>query len=299
LKKPNLFILGAPKCGTTSMAHYLSQHPQVFFSKIKEPHYFNTDSSHRYFFKEKEYLQLFKESTSKHIYRGEGSVWYLYSSKAVDNISEFNNHSKFIVMLRNPTDMFFSLHQELLFGGTEDVKSPIEAWDLQKIRKNNKKIPTGCTDKKLLQYKDICMLGIQVKSLLSKVRRDQIFFITLNELKSNPRLTFKNLLIFLGIDIVNLKNYEVVNEKKVRKSYFISRLFSFITALKVKIGIRGGLGIANTINKFNVKSGKEIKIDDEQDIKDFKERLRSFFINDIELLERLTNKNLNLWKKND
>lgn len=41
--KPNFFIVGAPKCGTTSLAHWLAGHPQVFMSPVKEPHFFNTD----------------------------------------------------------------------------------------------------------------------------------------------------------------------------------------------------------------------------------------------------------------
>src|SRR6185436_14847515 len=37
---PNFFIAGAPKAGTTSLYHYLDQHPQIYMSAIKEPHYF-------------------------------------------------------------------------------------------------------------------------------------------------------------------------------------------------------------------------------------------------------------------
>ena len=40
LKKPNLFILGAPKCGTTTLYNYLDQAQDIFNSNVKEPHYF-------------------------------------------------------------------------------------------------------------------------------------------------------------------------------------------------------------------------------------------------------------------
>jgi hypothetical protein len=43
LRKPNFFILGAPKCGTTSLAEWLGTHPNIFLSAVKEPHFFNTD----------------------------------------------------------------------------------------------------------------------------------------------------------------------------------------------------------------------------------------------------------------
>ena len=41
--RPNLFIVGAPKCGTTAWVEYLRTHPDIFFPEIKEPHYFATD----------------------------------------------------------------------------------------------------------------------------------------------------------------------------------------------------------------------------------------------------------------
>ena len=47
--RPNFFIVGAPKCGTTSLDEYLRQHPNVFISRPKEPHYFSTDLNNRLF----------------------------------------------------------------------------------------------------------------------------------------------------------------------------------------------------------------------------------------------------------
>ncbi|MCH9035408.1 MAG: sulfotransferase [Planctomycetes bacterium] len=46
MNKPDFFIVGAPKCGTTSLYEYLRQHPEVFMSRIKEPHFFGRDLSH-------------------------------------------------------------------------------------------------------------------------------------------------------------------------------------------------------------------------------------------------------------
>ncbi|MDD9875087.1 MAG: sulfotransferase, partial [Gammaproteobacteria bacterium] len=40
-KKPNFFIIGAPKCGTTSLDAWLKSHPRIF-TAVKEPNYFNT-----------------------------------------------------------------------------------------------------------------------------------------------------------------------------------------------------------------------------------------------------------------
>ena len=43
MTKPNLFIVGAPKCGTSSMYDYLAQHPDIYMSERKEPRFFGSD----------------------------------------------------------------------------------------------------------------------------------------------------------------------------------------------------------------------------------------------------------------
>src|SRR5690349_11404630 len=97
--KPNFFILGAPKCGTTSMAKWLSDQPEIFISKHKEPHYYNTDGK-RVVLEYRHYLSLFENATGFHKIIGEASTGYLYSKQAVPNIiNDLNNkHLKFLVM---------------------------------------------------------------------------------------------------------------------------------------------------------------------------------------------------------
>src|SRR6056297_3072691 len=136
IKKPNFFIIGAPKCGTTSMARYLGEHPDIFFSDPKEPNFFNTDFSDEYrkVTNIKDYLKLFR-GADKYKRVGEGSVMYLFSKEAISNILEFNPKAKFIVMTRNEVEMFRSLHLQLLSSLEENEKDPEKAWRLQKERK--------------------------------------------------------------------------------------------------------------------------------------------------------------------
>src|SRR5579871_6019552 len=59
--KPNFFIIGAPKCATTSMAAWLAAHPYIFMSPKKEPHFFNTDERQEVSDLE-EYMRLFQDA---------------------------------------------------------------------------------------------------------------------------------------------------------------------------------------------------------------------------------------------
>jgi len=291
--KPNLFLLGAPKCGTTSMMHYLSEHPSIFVSAEKEPHYFNTDSARRYYFDEDIYLSLFENASNDHQYRCEGSVWYLYSEVAVDNIEQFTNDVKYIVMLRNPTDLFFSLHQELLYGGSENELSAIKAWNLQFTREKGKKIPLGCSDPKLLLYGKACKLGEQVDRLLKKIPRDRVHFIVLDEMMGKEDMIYNKTLEFLGVPKYHLESYQIINKKKVRIYQGLSRLLITLSRLKKFLGLSGGFGIANRINKLNVSHDVALPKEDQEELR---KELYEYFRTDANLLEELTGKDLSHWK---
>lgn len=103
-QRPNFFILGAPKAGTTAMAQWLSEHPDVFMSAIKEPQFFNADHGGGFEGGLAEYLKLFAAASARHRVIGEGTVWYLYSRVAVKTILDVSPSARFLVMLRNPVD---------------------------------------------------------------------------------------------------------------------------------------------------------------------------------------------------
>lgn len=294
IKKPNLFIIGAPKCGTTSIIHYLSQHPEIFVCPVKEPHYFNSDSGHRYYFDEQKYLRLFSKSQAQHKYRCEGSVWYLYSKVAVENILRFNPDAKFIVMLRNPVKMYFSLYQELLFGGSENVTSPLKAWELQEERKGGGHIPWNCSDPRLLQYGEVCKLGKQAAEAVQKISTKNLKFILLDDFVHDPDRAFQSVLKFLEVSPLNLESYEVVNIKKIRKSNVLAKFFIFTTGLKKKLGIKGGLGMASAINKYNVSHDVPLNT---KEISNLSQELYTYFEEDRILLETVIGRDLAHWNQ--
>ena len=181
--KPNFFIIGAPKCGTTSLSVYLSEHQEIVMSHPKEPHYFSTDIKNGRMMDQSKYLACFVQDKTT-IAVGDASTLYLYSKDAIQNILEFNPNAKFIVMLRKPMDIVLSFHQVALnyFGETETNLET--AWDLQIDRQNGKKIPKGCPDPQLLLYGEIAKLGAQVKRLTDQVKPDQVKFIYFDEFVS-------------------------------------------------------------------------------------------------------------------
>jgi hypothetical protein len=158
---PNLFIVGAPRCGTTSLHSLLAQHPDAFMSPVKEPHYFAQDINRRYeehvgrsvpslYGSLEAYLELFEGAGEAQV-RGESSVYYLYSQVAAEEIARFDPKAKILVMLREPVDFLYSLHGRLRSMGDED-RPFAEALELEDARARGEHLPRSVRFPEILRY---------------------------------------------------------------------------------------------------------------------------------------------------
>lgn len=100
---PNLFVVGASRSGTTSLWSYLRQHPQIFMSKLKEPHFFSRSAplQQRFVHDEAEYKALFRAGRGLP-YRGEASPSYLELPVAAEAIARVQPDSRIVISLREP-----------------------------------------------------------------------------------------------------------------------------------------------------------------------------------------------------
>lgn len=214
--KPNFFIVGAPRCGTTALSDYLRSHPNIYISQPKEPHYFAEDliKNRRFAKKLEEYLSLFKFADSSHMAIGEASVFYLYSSIALQRIREFNPNAKIVVMIRNPIDLVYSLHSQLLYIESEDRVNFEDAWDLQDVRKLGQEIPPLCRGEKLLQYSEIGKLGAQIEKLFEIFPRCQILVINFERFSSFTKDVYEQVLTFLGVPSDGKEYFPRINSNK-------------------------------------------------------------------------------------
>jgi Sulfotransferase domain len=286
--KPNFFILGAPKCGTTSLAVWLSEHPQIYMPQ-KEPHFFNTD--HRRFLNSLEgYERLFAGANARHRAVGEASVWYLSSASAVKNILDYAPDAKFIVMLRNPVDMAPSLHEEQVFTGREDVADFAKAWNLRDARRAGCSLPTMVWDPKLVQYDDLCSLGAQVERLLETVPRERVKFLLLEDVARDSGASYRSVLEFLGVDDDHRQDFETYNQAKTRRWQSLVTVAWAVSSAKATLGIERGLGLWKRIDAMNRVERLRPPIGD-----DMKQVLRDYFATDVALLQNLIGRDLSQW----
>jgi Sulfotransferase family len=145
---PNFFIVGAPKAGTTSLYHYLDQHPDVYMSPVKEPCHFSEEIRLQNFSQEilpgveadlraqqeylrgpmtekrfggvgmewDDYLRLF-ENVKGEAAIGEASVLYLWSKTAARNIQLRVPNARILMVLRDPVGRAFSQYLDGITAG--------------------------------------------------------------------------------------------------------------------------------------------------------------------------------------
>jgi len=294
MKRPNFFIVGAPRCGTTSMSKWLGDHPNIYMSPVKEPDFFNTDDGHSGRFSLRQYENLFSKAGENHIAVGEASAWYLFSREAVPNILRYNDKAKFIVMLRNPIEMAYSLHQQELYTGHENVRDFMVAWDLQAKRAKGLCIPKSCVEPKRLLYGLACKLGEQLARLYHHVPRERVLAIVLDDIKVNPRREYLKVLEFLGVPDDGRREFPVHNPAKRYRSPLLGRIITSLgnTALRVKLtaGIQGGIGILNPLRRLNTVKTHRAPLGREMWAK-----LAAYFEDDVRLLSELLDRDLSWW----
>lgn len=107
MTKPNFLIIGAMKSGTTSLYRYLEQHPEIFMSPLKEPHFFSGKGSSVKTWED--YLSLF-DGVSQEKAIGEASTTYITSEDAARKIKNILPNVRLIAILRNPVEAAYSMY---------------------------------------------------------------------------------------------------------------------------------------------------------------------------------------------
>lgn len=291
---PNLFILGAPKCGTSAMSHYLAGHPDVFMSEqggLKEPKYFCSDrwySHQRHPRTENEYLALFDNAPHGARYWAEATPRYLQSDKAVPTILESCPDSSFVVMLRNPVELVVSQYNQKVKEGAEDERLET-AWHLQRVRLKGQNLPATIDDGRFLEYGHHARLGEQMRRLLERVDRKRLHCIFYEDFKENPGKSYRQLLAFLGLQDDGRQDFSSWNASVRVRSRKLNVTVKQLMRLRDRMGLPKGVGINRVLGRFNKVPGRT-RLHPE-----FRRELQQYFKEDIDLLSKLMERDLSRW----
>lgn len=227
---PNFLVIGAQRSGTTSLYHYLRQHPQIYMPVLKEPRFFafyeekpNFNSSRdpeasaeRYQAIKRtavttlaDYQALFDGVTNEKSI-GEVSPIYLYSPRAPINIKKFIPEAKLIVILRNPTDRAYSsiFLNQFSLNPIDYFRQAINDEDI-----NSDNIWQG--------YRHHIRRGFyckQLKRYLKIFPYHDIKVHIFDDLKKNPVTFMKDIYNFLGVDELFEADTSIIHNKSILKS---------------------------------------------------------------------------------
>ena len=191
MKKPNLFIVGAPRCGTTTLWSHLKEHPEIFMSREKELYFFDSDLWGRPEWAPtvEQYLANFSSAGDLQKTIGEATPSYLRSKRAPTEIKSFSPEARIIIMLRNPLDVMYSLHAQALRYGTEPIGSFERALEADKNRQGRESVG----------YWEFTDFPDQIKRYFNIFGRERVHVIVFDDLKKDLGSVCQGTLHFLDV----------------------------------------------------------------------------------------------------
>jgi hypothetical protein len=235
MRKPNFFLVGQPKSGTSAIHRFLGEHPEIFMSRPKEPHFFCPDfhaitdefhGSRAPAFHEVRdldtYLGLFEPAGDEKIL-GEASTHYLYSGVAAERIHEFNPDARILIMLREPVAFLHSLHAEFLNNETEDEPDFGRALELEEHRRRGRHLPRTARCPAYLYYSARVGYAEQVRRYRSQFSADRVKIVVFDDLKEDVGAVYGEILDFLEVDPDFRPELSTVRGSRVPRSRFLNR----------------------------------------------------------------------------
>jgi len=244
LRLPDFLIIGAGRCGTTSLSKYLAAHPQVYLpSKLRpEPHFFMKQAeyekglayySHRYF-----------EGVPDDVRAGEKSVSYLFQPYVPDRIRTHLPWAKMVVMLRNPMDRAYSSYHFTCKNGLETM--PFS----EAIRAEPERIahPASPEHAEIQPFTYIgrSRYAEQLRRYTAIFPPEQLHVALLDDFVADPQAEYRRVLAFLGVDIgfvpktlgvtYNVTHYQGAEMTEADRAYLRDQLADDIADLSRLLG---------------------------------------------------------------
>jgi len=271
---PNFFIVGAPKCGTTSLYEYLKQTPGIYMSPVKEPHFFSRMELYQNYNvirDKKKYLALFKKVNNE-IAIGEASTSYLRDPQSAKLIHDTVPKARIIIMLRDPVERSFSHY--LYRKGFGRITLPFR--DTIKKALNSQ-------DEYSLRLLESSFYSQQVKTYLDIFGKNLVKIIIFEEFVKDVRRVVKDVLEFLEVNAEPPESIgEVYNSFDVPRGPFATFVLRSPFILKIGASLVP-LAMGSFVMR-NVLKKKETKPELSQEDRIF---LEEIYCNDVKKLREI------------
>lgn len=289
---PDFYLVGAPKCGTTTLYDTLRQHPQLQMPATKELLYFGSDLSFGNRPSAEEYLAQF--AGLDRVGRvGTAHTAYLQSRRAPEEIHAVRPDARIIVMLRNPVEMLPSWHSELLYEAIEDLPDFEDALAAEPDRRRGFRLPkhAGNGYVEALYYRDVADFSAQVARYFDVFGREQVHVVLFDDLRTDPGGVARAVFEFLDVDPDFVPELTVSNANKALRSRKLQELF-FHTEGSVRRAGRIVLprSVRRRLVEMNTRTTPRAELSPE-----VRTRLEEEFRGEVARLSRLLDRDLGRW----
>lgn len=295
--KPNLFVPGAGKSGTSSLHDYLNQHPQISMSTIKEPHFFcHTDYNQHW----KSYLDLFDQNNA-YRYRGESSTGYMGFPYVIERIKAHSHNPKFIFILRNPIDRIYSHYNWLKSEG-------FETNSFRRAIRNDQNQTPVFGNMAGIGYKYYYQGGCYGKWLRHYYRvfdKERIHIITTESLAQDRAAVMKRCFRFLGLDNHPVLTTRRFNQTRISINPHLYTLFRYYSILNIPVLGAFYHRFCPQIMKHHIQKGRHwlAALHKQRRGRAYppmsaadRKWLRAKYQTDVDLLKQITGESLHQWK---
>jgi hypothetical protein len=277
---PDFIIGGAPKCGTTALFRYLDQHPKVFTSNPKEPHFFATENEEirGMSFDRKKYEELFGEAGSNQI-AGEASTGYLiHAGKAAPRIRKTVPSARVIFLIRNPVHRDYSEFWFRVYRGDLPIGNTFSSY----VSKPSHWIFHGSKS---------YVSGI--RTFCSHFHEEQILVLLTDDLRKNTDEVLRRVCDHIGVDSdysfdLTTRHNVTKYPRSVRLCRWIGRvapgLSQWAAGTRWIRGLRSRLLFSDSAEKPPMRKAD-------------RERLAAHYEQEIDELEQLIGRDLSHWKE--
>jgi hypothetical protein len=205
---PDFLIIGAKKCGTTSLYAYLIQHPDVATAFRKEVNFFNHKFSEGMRWYRRHFPTVFRKTfhrlvTGKPLLTGEATPDYLFFPDACEHIAALLPRARLLAILRNPVDRAYSAYQHQVRLGMESLSFE-GAFRAEHEKAKTKKKVKGT-------YLGRGVYADYLERWFDRFPRDQILVVSTEELENSPAETYRRATSFLGLRDHSLSSYKKFN----------------------------------------------------------------------------------------
>lgn len=299
LKYPNVFVLGVPRAGTTSIHYAFSSRGDMSVSSTKEPgylHYCNgaikrfngPDDNIATIRKVHDYADYASLFDWQRKFVVDVTPSYFSDREALSNIAEKCQSPKVIVVLRDPVGRAYSHYSKFKSLGRESLSF------LDALAEGSERVSAGWNYN--WDYVQQSSYSSNLLFCIDKFGADNVHVVFYNDIVSDSAGELLSMLKFLGADTEDVLQLDKTNLSGVYKSGFYKACFDFIDAYKYRVRKILPAIILNRILPCFHKVKSNVTVKNESLSVADRKAAQAFFAEDIANLEKLVGRDLSAWK---